>query len=119
VKRHDRQRGMERMARRAERAARQASDDDAELEVEPDGERRRAWWYYLTYGLIAVGLALGAYYTSGASSLVMAVLAGIFAAITLWSVLFMGVLEGVLNVIKHASSPPNDPSADAPRPRRP
>ncbi len=88
------------MVRRAERAVRDDPDGDGEPEVETDHDRRKAWWYFLAYGLTAVGLAVGAHYTSGAPSVFLAVLAGFFATVTLWSVLFMGIIEHVVSLAK-------------------
>ncbi|HVA73808.1 MAG TPA: hypothetical protein VNF71_04510 [Acidimicrobiales bacterium] len=73
-----------------------------EGDVETDADRGKAWWFYLGYATIAAALGVGAYLTAGTVRVVLIILAALFAGITIWSVLFMTVIEYVAHVGKQA-----------------
>jgi hypothetical protein len=52
----------------------------------------------------AVGLALAGANTGGVASTVLWILAGLLFAVTLWSVLFMTVMQRLLHMIKRLNA---------------
>ncbi len=77
-----------------------AASNSDDSEVETDSERHRGWWFYLGYATIAAGLGIGGYLTAGTVRIVLIALAAVFALVTVWSVLFMAVIESVTHVAK-------------------
>jgi hypothetical protein len=75
--------------------------------VKPDRafvrDTRQAFIAYAVYALVAAVLAVGAWKTHGAVSLVLALLAGFFALVTIWCVVFMG---GVLALVHYLNGLP-------------
>ncbi len=61
----------------------------------PDSEPgffKRAFLHYAAYAVVAGALAFGASQTSGMACLLLAILAGLVAAVTLWSLVLVGGL---------------------------
>lgn len=71
---------------------------DSDDETHNRSELRRLGRATAAYGLVAAAFAAAAYFTSGILSTVLAVIAGLFAAITAWMVLWyvgLSILSGV------------------------
>jgi hypothetical protein len=71
-----------------------SDDPHKELHEEIDRENSKTWrnafTAYAAYGAVSVALGVTAWRTSGVVRIVLAVLAGVGALVTAWSVLFMG-----------------------------
>jgi membrane protease subunit (stomatin/prohibitin family) len=65
---------------------------------------RRFFFQYLVMFGVAVGLALAGANTGGVASTVLWIVAGLLFAVTLWSVLFMTVMQRLLHMIKRLNA---------------
>jgi hypothetical protein len=65
-----------------------------------DANMSRFFFQYLVMFAVAVGLAFAGANTGGVTGNVLWILAGLLFAVTLWSVLFMTVIKGVLRLTK-------------------
>jgi hypothetical protein len=73
-----------------------ADDGSSYHDDDDDFELHKAFRVYAIYGLTAVGLAAAARRTEGATRIVLATLAVLLGAVTVWSVLFVGGLDLLL-----------------------
>jgi hypothetical protein len=69
-----------------------------------DANMRRFFFQYLVMFGVAVGLALAGANTGGVASTVLWIVAGLLFAVTLWSVLFMTVMQRLLHMIKRLNA---------------
>ena len=69
-----------------------------------DANIRRFFFQYLVMFGVAVGLAFAGANTGGAESTVLWIVAGLLFAVTLWSVLFMTVMQRLLQLIKRLNA---------------
>lgn len=69
-----------------------------EEEPTPNEATIRSHLRYAAYAVLATALSVSAYETSGIGSTVLAVLAGVVAAVTVWSVVIVG---GLMLVVRH------------------
>ncbi len=101
--------GLRRLRQRDEATTAPPGDrdvDDGSSYDDHDFELRKAYRLYAVYGLTAVGLAAAARRTEGAARIVLAVLAVLLGAVTLWSVLFVGGLDLLLRSARSRSPDP-------------
>jgi hypothetical protein len=87
----------------ADRSSYYYYDDDDDFEL------HKAFRVYAIYGLTAVGLAVAAQRTEGVARIVLAAMAVLLGAVTVWSVLFVGALD---LLVRSARSRAPDPEVD-------
>jgi hypothetical protein len=78
-------------------------NEGAYITTDPTLTESRIRKFFLQYGLlfvVAVGIAFAGAKTGGIARNVLWIVAGLLFAITLWSLLFMTVMQGLLRMIK-------------------